>query len=310
MKVRKDGVLETTPVSAASLPLPSGAATSAKQLADGHNVTIDNSTGAAAVNIQDGGNSITIDGTVTATPSGTQDVDVVANSIGLATSSGQLADGHNVTVDNASGASAVNIQDGGNSITVDGAVAATQSGTWNVTDVSGTVSLPTGAATAAGQLTDGHNVVVTSSALPTGAATAANQLADGHGVVLPVLRSSTTTLVSAVTFNNTTTADTSSSVDCRLYRDGILYYELTESGTATDISMIIEGSYDDSNWMKIGDGFPSQLKFSDAAIANVTNLDEYVRIPQLPPYIRLQTDAVGTDASNTFTLSAYWTMTD
>jgi len=41
-------------------------ATSAGQLADGHNVTVDNATGAAAVNIQDGGNTITVDGTVTA----------------------------------------------------------------------------------------------------------------------------------------------------------------------------------------------------------------------------------------------------
>ena len=55
----------TQPVSAASLPLPSGAATSALQLPDGHNVTVDNATGAAAVNIQDGGNAITVDGTVT-----------------------------------------------------------------------------------------------------------------------------------------------------------------------------------------------------------------------------------------------------
>jgi len=44
-----------------TISLPTGAATAAKQLADGHNVTIDNSTGASAVNIQDGGNSITVD---------------------------------------------------------------------------------------------------------------------------------------------------------------------------------------------------------------------------------------------------------
>lgn len=75
-------------------------------------VTVNNASGAAAVNIQDGGNTITVDGTVTAT------VDTSA----LATSAKQLADGHNVTVDNASGASAVNIQDGGNTITVDGSV--------------------------------------------------------------------------------------------------------------------------------------------------------------------------------------------
>lgn len=56
----------TQPISAAALPLPSGAATAANQLADGHNVTVDNAIGAAAVNIQDGGNTITVDGTITA----------------------------------------------------------------------------------------------------------------------------------------------------------------------------------------------------------------------------------------------------
>ena len=45
----------------------------------------------------------------------------------------------------------VTVQDGGGSLTVDGTVAATQSGTWNITNVSGTVSLPTGAATEAKQ---------------------------------------------------------------------------------------------------------------------------------------------------------------
>jgi hypothetical protein len=42
--------------------LPTGAATSAAQLPDGHNVTVDNASGGSAVNIQDGGNSITVDG--------------------------------------------------------------------------------------------------------------------------------------------------------------------------------------------------------------------------------------------------------
>lgn len=52
-----------------------------------------------------------------------------------------------VTVLNGPLGAAVNIQDGGNSITVDGIVAATQSGTWNINNITGTVSLPTGAAT-------------------------------------------------------------------------------------------------------------------------------------------------------------------
>lgn len=169
-------------------------------------VTVNNGAGAAAVNIQDGGNSITIDGSVTiaalpnegqqtmansisvaiasdqsalpisisgtiaATQSGTWNINNVSGTIslptGAATAANQLPDGHNVTVDNAAGVAAVNIQDGGNSITVDGSVsitgtasisgtvAATQSGTWNINNVSGTISLPTGAATAANQATE------------------------------------------------------------------------------------------------------------------------------------------------------------
>lgn len=64
-----DGSAVTQPVSAASLPLPTGAATAALQTQPGvdiGDVTINNASGAAAVNIQDGGNTITVDGTVTA----------------------------------------------------------------------------------------------------------------------------------------------------------------------------------------------------------------------------------------------------
>jgi hypothetical protein len=99
------------------------------------------------------------------------------------------------------------VGDAGGSLTVDNsgtfAVQAAQSGTWNITNVSGTVSLPTGASTAANQTTIiGHldgvegllttidadtgtlagavsgsemQVDVVTSALPTGAATSANQ---------------------------------------------------------------------------------------------------------------------------------------
>ncbi len=143
-------------------------------------------------------------GVIAATQSGTWNITNISGTIalptGAATSAGQLADGHNVTVDNASGVSAVNIQDGGNSITVDNggtfatqatlqagtaeigklaagiaeignvansgtfAVQAAQSGTWNITNISGTVSLPTGAATSALQLPDGHNVTIDNAA--------------------------------------------------------------------------------------------------------------------------------------------------
>lgn len=112
--------------------------------------------------VGDGSGPLTVDGTVAATQSGAWNVTNISGTVslptGAATSALQLPDGHNVTVDNAGGAAAVNVQDGGNTITVDGTVAATQSGTWNINNVSGTVSLPTGAATAANQLANGHTV--------------------------------------------------------------------------------------------------------------------------------------------------------
>lgn len=51
-------------VAVGSSALPAGAATSANQLPDGHNVTVDNGAAGAAVNIQDGGNSITVDNAI------------------------------------------------------------------------------------------------------------------------------------------------------------------------------------------------------------------------------------------------------
>jgi hypothetical protein len=61
--------------------------------------------------------------------------------------SGQETMANSLPVVIASDQSAVPISDDGGSITVDGTVAATQSGTWNINSISGTVSLPTGAAT-------------------------------------------------------------------------------------------------------------------------------------------------------------------
>jgi hypothetical protein len=96
------------------------------------NITVQNGAGASAVNIQDGGNSITVDGTVTAN-AGTGNFTIVQ----------PTASNLNVTIGNSSGASAVNIQDGGNSITVDGGTGIER--TINILRLSGvTGTTPTG----------------------------------------------------------------------------------------------------------------------------------------------------------------------
>lgn len=77
----------TQPISAVSLPLPTGAATLAAQTQPGvdiGDVTVNNAAGAAAVNIQDGGNSITVDGTVTVVGPEAHDAAVSSNPIVIA----------------------------------------------------------------------------------------------------------------------------------------------------------------------------------------------------------------------------------
>jgi hypothetical protein len=116
---------------------------------------------------------------------------------GVATAAGQLPDGHNVTVDNGAGGAAVNIQDGGNSITVDNAALSVVGGGLEATALRVTIaSDSTGVVTVDGTMTadagagtftvDGSGVTQPISAvalpLPAGAATAALQLPDGHNV--------------------------------------------------------------------------------------------------------------------------------
>lgn len=120
---------DLVPISAASLPLPTGAATSAGQLADGHNVTVDNASLVVTntvLSVVGGGTEAAAQRVTIANDStGLLPISVASLPLptGAATSALQLVDGHNVTVDNGAAGAAVNIQDGGNSLTVDAPVA-------------------------------------------------------------------------------------------------------------------------------------------------------------------------------------------
>jgi hypothetical protein len=97
------------------------------QLADGHNVTVDNAAGASAVNIQDGGNSITVDGTITANLSATDNavLDTIETNTDYGTVTGNGTATGALRVSIASDTTGVvSIDDNGASITVDGSVTA------------------------------------------------------------------------------------------------------------------------------------------------------------------------------------------
>lgn len=153
------------PITAASLPLPSGAATSAKQdtqtthlatiagAVSGTEVQVDVVT-MPTVTVQDGGGSITVDGTVGV--SGTVAISAASLPLpsGAATAAKQPAIGTAgtasadvITVQGITSMTALKVDGSAVTQPVSGTVAATQSGAWNVTNVSGTISLPTGAST-------------------------------------------------------------------------------------------------------------------------------------------------------------------
>lgn len=123
-RVPVDGSGVTQPVSAASLPLPMGAATEATLSALDAKVTAVN-TGAVVVSSS-------------ALPTGAATEATLSTLNGKVPSQGQAAMAASVPVVIASNQTAV---------------PASQSGTWNIADVTGTVSLPTGAATSANQST-------------------------------------------------------------------------------------------------------------------------------------------------------------
>lgn len=177
---------------------------------NGGSLTIDGTVNVGnTVTVSDGGGSLTVDGVVTANQGGAWSVGVAGTvtcdteltTADLDTGAGTDTRAVVGVVLAASGggvllgtANPMPVSDNGGSLTVDGTVTANQGGAWNIANISGTVSLPTGAATSAKQDTGNTSlasldgkvttcntgaVTVSSSVLPTGAATAVKQPALG-----------------------------------------------------------------------------------------------------------------------------------
>jgi hypothetical protein len=177
-----DNSAVTQPISAAALPLPSGASTSALQTSGNTSLSaiaasvaaIDTGTPAAlGQTTMSASMPVTIASNQASFPVKLYDSDDVGitstfGSLNVYVGGGTVSAGLDsedrnygtpagTTLRTASmlgvGSTAVSnsnpvpVSDAGGSLTVDGTVAATQSGTWNITNVSGTVSLPTGAST-------------------------------------------------------------------------------------------------------------------------------------------------------------------
>lgn len=146
----------------------------------------------------------------------------------------------------ASNQTAVPVSDNSGSLTVDGTVAATQSGTWNINNISGTVSLPTGAATEStlstlnGKVTACNTGAVTiSSALPAGT----NNIGDVDVLTLPAVVAATysTSAVTSVVSAATSTSILTSNANRRMAimvndSDKNVYVKLGATASTTSFS--------------------------------------------------------------------------
>jgi hypothetical protein len=244
--------VNTGAVVVSSSALPSGAATAAKQPALGTAgtassdvITVQGITSMTAIKTDGSGVTQPVSGSVTANAGTNLNTSALAldahltdksqftkitdgTDTALITAAGEQnviataqpgVDIGDVTINNASGASAVNIQDGGNSLTVDNggtfAVQAAQSGTWNITNVSGTVSLPTGASTAAKQPALGTAGSASGDVITVqGIASMTALKVDGSAVTQPVSGTVTSTpeKASSVTISRVATSTTSATL--------------------------------------------------------------------------------------------------
>lgn len=244
--LKVDGSATTQPISAASLPLPTGAATAAKQPALGTagsaSADVISVQGVASMTaLKVDGSAVTqpVSGTITANAGTNLNTSLLALESGgnLATLAGAVTSSivqtnikqmNGVTVTMGNGISGTGVQrvtiasDSTGQIALAAgtaeignvknsgtfAVQAAQSGTWNITNVSGTISLPTGAATAAKQPALGTAGTASSDVITVqGIASMTALKVDGSAVTQPVSGTITATISSST--NAGATAKTS-----------------------------------------------------------------------------------------------------
>jgi hypothetical protein len=244
--LKVDGSAVTQPVSAASLPLPAGASTSANQTNGSQQTQIVYTgipaivSGAGALKTDSSATTQPISGTVTVMQgtAGNLNAQIIgtgtagAPSLGVLSiqgvASGQavpisgtvtvtstsVTQGTSPWVDNVSQFGGTNVSTGtGTSglgiprVTVsnDSNILATQSGTWNLNNITGTVSLPTGAATSANQTNGSQATQIVQGGNTAVVSAAGAQKVDGSAVTQPVSGTVTVTQGTAANLNATVT---------------------------------------------------------------------------------------------------------
>lgn len=118
-------------------------------------------------------------------------------------------------------------------------------------------------------------------------------------------RQSTTLTAINTTYDDSPTTATSATVDASMFRMGIFVAEVTESGTATDITFTLQMSPDGTTWHDYRVGPWVKYRFDDGTIAAHTSNTLKICEPFMIECsnIRMLVTCTGTDASNSFTVA-------
>jgi hypothetical protein len=330
----------TVNVAASSLPLPSGAATAANQLPDGHNVTVDNAAGASAVNIQDGGNSITVDDggsslTVDGTVTVNQPVDVkgeVAEGAAISGTDPVIFAGKDIsgnalvpTMLTAAGLGVFGVlpvDAAGNTIDISSsgeyyvqAFSTDQTvanADYAVIDASGNQLVVGNVAHDA--VDSGNPVKIGGKAVSdvyaeTSVAeddrTNANFSLIGQQHVLNYGYVSGAVAQTALedTYDNVTTTASGADIEPDGFRTGVVLIDLESANTPTRIQILLEIKSSSGTYHEPGSGYWQAVEWEDTLLTSGFEPHINFKVPETS--FRFSVTATGTDASNTFTINDF-----
>jgi len=107
--------------------------------------------------------------------------------------------------------------------------------------------------------------------------------------------------LSGIVFNNVLTTATSTAVFCRHFHEFNLMLGITIALAPTDILFSVLFSFDNVTYYKYMNGPFGDLRYEDSAGA----IAECISGPIIANWIKLKAVATGTDATNTFTVTAH-----
>lgn len=128
-------------------------------------------------------------------------------------------------------------------------------------------------------------------------------LVDVASISVPVQRNPSTTVINAQVLDDDPTSVNSTSLDVSRYRHLLVYLTMESSGSPTTLQWIAQFSDDGgTTWYDYLEGVWAAMFYEDTVMSS--EITECFEVPVRGSEFRLRAVAVGSDGSNTFTITA------